>query len=262
MSPTIPILLHHRIGTDGDRLSTRPEAFERELAWLAERGYRTLSLAEFDRVLAGSAADARHRRVLLTFDDGYADLAAVVAPALRRHGFTGVAFLITGLCGDGGSAGDAGSHGRTHLSWTEARALAGEGTLEFQSHSHSHERWPAAPGTERQVAADLGASVDLLTAELRQPRASFRHLAWPWGRCTEVWEQAARQLGLTHQHLVQRGAVTRTGQTTRLPRLCLDGTSTPAFRTWMTVLTSPAGARVCNRLFGTLRASRHGLGYI
>lgn len=252
MASTIPILLHHHIDAGRDALSTHPEAFERELAWLAERGYRTLSLDEFDRALAGGAGGAPRRCVLLTFDDGYADLYAVVAPALRRYGFTGVAFLITSLCD--GSA-------RTHLSWPQVRALAAEGTLEFQSHSHSHAHWPVAPDAEREVAADLGASVDLLTAELRLPRATFRHLAWPWGRCTEAWERVALGLGLTHQHLVQRGAVTRTGQTTRLPRLCLDGASPRAFRSWMTVLASPAGARACNRLFGTVRASRHGLGY-
>ena len=260
MAPTIPILLHHRIDARGDALSTHPEAFERELVWLAERGYRTLSLAEFDRALACGAGGGPRRCVLLTFDDGYADLSEVVAPALRRYSFNAVAFLITSLCGDS-SGGDTGGGARTHLSWPEARALAAEGTLEFQSHSHSHARWPVAPGSERAVAVDLGASVDLLAAELRLPRAALRHLAWPWGRCTEVWERAARTLGLTHQHLVQRGAVTRTGQTTRLPRLCLDGASTRSFRGWMTLLTSPAGARACNRLFGTVRASRHGLGY-
>jgi peptidoglycan/xylan/chitin deacetylase (PgdA/CDA1 family) len=262
MSPTIPVLLHHGIDASGDAFSTRPEVFERELAWLAERGYRSLSLDEFDRALAGGAASAPRRCVLLTFDDGYADLATVVAPALRRHGFTGVGFLITKLCTGSASPRAVGTGVRTHLSWTEARALAGEGTLEFQSHSHSHERWLATPGAESAVAADLGASIDLLTAELRLPRAAFRHLAWPWGRCTEAWERAAQSLGLTHQHLVQRGAVTRIGQTTRLPRLCLDGASPRAFRAWMALLTSPVGARACNRLFGTIRASRHGLGYV
>lgn len=261
MESTIPILLHHRIDAHGDRFSTHPESFERELAWLAERGYRALSLAEFDRALVGRTGRVPHKCFLLTFDDGYADLAAVVAPTLRRYGFTGVAFVITGRCDAGGSENAVGPGERAHLSWAEVRAIASEGTLEFQSHSHSHVRWPVVPGSEQAVATDLGASVDVLTAELRLPRAAFRHLAWPWGRCTEAWERSALALGLTHQHLVQRGAITRTGQTTRLPRLCLDGASTRSFRGWMRLLASPAGARACNRLFGTVRASRHGLGY-
>jgi peptidoglycan/xylan/chitin deacetylase (PgdA/CDA1 family) len=255
MAPTIPILLYHHIDTSGDAGSTRPEIFERELAWLADRGYRSLTLAEFDRAVAGAKDAALDKAVLITFDDGYADLPTVVAPALRRHGFTGVAFLITKLCARSGD-----SAGGNHLSWDAARALAAAGVLEFQSHSHTHERWPA--DAERAVAGDLSGSVDVLADELRLPRSYFRHLAWPWGRCNESWERTGRSLGLTHQHIVQRGAITRTGQTTRLPRICFDGASAQSFRTWMTVLSSAAGARACNRLFGTIRARKHGLGYV
>lgn len=262
MTPTIPIFLYHHIDTSGDAHSTHPETFERALAWLADRGYRSLTLAEFDREVAGAAGTAPGKSILLTFDDGYADLSTVVAPALRHYGFTGVAFLITNLCARSDPNGDAAGAKGNHLSWAEARALAADGVLEFQSHSHSHERWSAGPGAERAVEEDLAASVEDLTAELRLPRAYFRHLAWPWGRCNEAWERVGRNLGLTHQHLVQRGAVTRTGQTTRLPRICFDGVPARSFRTWVTVLSSPTGARACNRIFGTLRARKHGLGYV
>jgi peptidoglycan/xylan/chitin deacetylase (PgdA/CDA1 family) len=258
MAPTIPILLYHRIDARGDSLSTHPDTFEHELAWLADRGYRSLTLAEFDRAVAGAASSVPKRAFLVSFDDGYADLSTAVAPALRRYGFSGVAFLITSLCARSDPAGASGNH----LSWSQARALASDGVLEFQSHSHSHERWSAEADAERVVAGDLSGSVDVLTEELRLPRSYFRHLAWPWGRCNESWERTGRSLGLTHQHIVQRGAITRTGQTTRLPRICFDGASARSFRTWMTVLSSAAGARACNRLFGTIRARKHGLGYV
>lgn len=262
MTPTIPILLYHHVDDSGDTFSTPPATFERELAWLADRGYRSLTLAEFDRALAGSANAVPRKALLFTFDDGYADLSETVAPALRRYGFTGVAFLITGLCGRSGPTGEVAGASSNHLSWSEARALAAEGVLEFQSHSHSHERWPSAAGTERVVAENLATSVDLLVDELRLPRAYFRHLAWPWGRCNASWERVARDLGLTHQHIVQHGAVTRAGQTTRLPRICFDGVPAPSFCRWVTIVSSPFGARACNRIFGTVRAHKHGLGYV
>jgi peptidoglycan/xylan/chitin deacetylase (PgdA/CDA1 family) len=262
MTPTIPILLYHHVDESGDAFSTPPATFERELAWLANRGYRSLTLAEFDRAVAGTSHAPPARAVLITFDDGYADLSKTVAPALRRHGFTGVAFVITGLCGRTGPAGEVTGASGNHVSWSEARALATDGVLEFQSHSHSHERWSNEAGADGALAANLAASVDVLADELRLPRSYFRHLAWPWGRCTESWEHIARDLGLTHQHIVQRGAVTRVGQSTRLPRICFDGASAQSFRRWVTVLSSPVGARACNRIFGTIRARKHGLGYV
>lgn len=263
MALPIPILLYHRLDHSGDSTATQPAVFERHLAWLSSQGYRSLTLEEFDRAISVSPRIVPKKEVLLTFDDGYSELATVVAPALRRHGFTGVAFLITGACQPPAApAGNAASTNRNHISWDQVRALASDGVVEFQSHSHSHKRWDAKPGAHREVAGDLADSVDMLTSELGLPRKYFRHLAWPWGSCNEAWEVIGKDAGLTYQHIVQRGAVTRIGQTTRLPRICCDGVPAPTFRAWMTVLSTPAGARLCNTVFGFIRRRRHGLGYV
>jgi len=173
-----------------------------------------------------------------------------------------VAFLITGECPTGRDRGDSANPNLNHISWDDARKLASEGIIEFQSHTHSHARWdPDSDGT-RKLERDLATSLDVLSDELRLPRRTFRHLAWPWGLCNERWERLGRSLGFTYQHIVQRGAVTRPGQTIRLPRFCFDGASTRAFRTWMTLLGLPAGAAVCNRIFGTIRTYRQGAGYV
>jgi peptidoglycan/xylan/chitin deacetylase (PgdA/CDA1 family) len=247
LSAPLPILLYHQVKEPAEGLYTPPALFEQHLAWLAEHGYRSVRLEELEAAIATRGGRPEGKRVLITFDDGYADLASTVAPALKRHGFTGVAFLITNTMG------------RTHIDWNQARTLAAEGTLEFQSHSHTHKPWDAAAA--HVVRDDLATSVDLLMAELGLPRSAFRHVAWPWGRSNPGWEAAARDLGLVYQHIVQRGAVTKVGQTERLPRICVDGSSLERFRQWVTLLSSPLGARACNRVFATIRRSRHGAGY-
>jgi peptidoglycan/xylan/chitin deacetylase (PgdA/CDA1 family) len=263
MTPPIPILLYHSVDHRGDSRSTAPEIFERQLSWLADHGYRSLTLEEFDRALSAPSKPTPRKVFLLTFDDGYPDLATVVAPALRRYRFTGVSFLITGACPPAAAAaGNAASLAGSYISWEQARALVSQGVVEFQSHSHSHHRWDAKRGVDDEVATDLANSVDMLAAQLRLPRKYFRHLAWPWGRCNEAWELIGKDLGLTYQHIVQRGAVTRIGQTTRLPRICCDGMTVPTLVTWMTLLSTPGGARFCNTVFGTIRRHRHGLGYV
>lgn len=249
MTFPIPILLYHRIDHADDTLSTPPETFEQQLGWLAENGYRSLTLDEFDHALQDRSAGVGNKRFLLTFDDGYADLPGTVAPALKRHGFTGVAFLITDeMRGN-------------HITWDQARTMANEGVIEFQSHSHTHSHWgPGEDGT-RALVGDLARSIDLLVSELRLPRAVFRHLAWPWGLCSPEWERAADDLGLRFQHIVQRGAVTRPNQITRLPRICFDGVATDNFRRWMGLVSGGFTSRLCNLAFGTIRARRHGVGY-
>lgn len=90
-------LLYHAIGeppSDCDaeerRLFVTPRQFERQMATLARRGYRSLSLAEFSRRLR----EQKHEGTfLITFDDAYAHVDEVVAPVLRQHGFTAVMFV-------------------------------------------------------------------------------------------------------------------------------------------------------------------------
>ncbi len=249
----IPVLLYHRIDTSGVPGSTPPAMFERHLAWLADRGYRTLTLEAFEHALRTASVPARS--LLITFDDGSADLASVAAPILRLYGFGAVAFVITGWI-----SGERGFHGES-LRWNDARQLAAEGRIEFQSHSHSHALWPVNATAGQEIAADLGASIDTLCAEMRVPRAEIRHLAWPWGRCDTRWETTAKRVGLKYQYLVQRGAVTRPGRSLRLPRLCFDGADCGSLARWMTLLDSTIGARVTNQIFGAVRERRHSFGY-
>ena len=72
---------------------------------------------------------------------------------------------------------------------------------------------------------------------------------------------AARDLGFTWQYLVQRGALTITGEQVRLPRLCADGISTAQLAAWMSVFASRGGTRLTNKIFGAIRKHRRGLAY-
>jgi peptidoglycan/xylan/chitin deacetylase (PgdA/CDA1 family) len=253
MFEPIPILLYHRVDRSGARFSTAPEVFDQHLAWLAGHGYRTMTLGELERLLDDGTDPGRGRSVVITFDDGFADLETTIAPALRRHDYRGVAFLITSRCGDVTTAGDE------QLSWAAARSLAAEGRFEFHSHSHTHQRWDL--DRTGDVAADLATSLSLLSDRLEQPASVFNHLAWPYGRSCDTWEEAAHDLGLRIQYSVQRGAVTRDDRSRRLPRLLADGMSAAELGRWVRLLSSRRGALASNRVFGSIRQLRQGTSY-
>ena len=181
-----------------------------------------------------------------------ADLATEVAPLLREHGFTATSFLITGLCPSRPTADNG------HLAWTDARALAGEGVLEFHSHTHSHVRWDMVAAQAPVVLGDVARARATLSAELHEPETTFSHLAWPWGRTCPAWEQGASRLGLTTQYVVQRGAVTRPGMSLHLPRLVADGMPLPVLSRWLTVLSNRVGSHAANQVFGAVRQRRRG----
>lgn len=246
----IPVLLYHQVNEKPGATTTTPEIFRTHLQWLAEHGWRSLRLDEFEAAIEGRARPGRHR-FLLSYDDGSADLARC-AVEMERFGFTGTAFLITGRQ----RANDDAS-----LSTAAVVDLALRGTLEFQSHTERHVRVSPDPAGLDELAEDLANSRGWLADTLNVPVESVKHLAWPWGQCTPEMEVLARDLGFRWQYLVQRGSVTRGGQQLRLPRLCADGMSLPQFSRWMRLMESHAGGQFVNHLFGPLRRMRHGLAY-
>lgn len=254
LNPT-PILLYHRVDNSGRRFATDPAVFASHLSWLADHGYRSLTTEELTGLVSGSTGSPPAKPFMITFDDGFADLGTTVAPILRDHGFTATAFMITSQCPVDSSTGSE------YLAWSEARALASEGVFEFHSHTHSHVRRVPDSADTAAVRDDIDSSLTVLSDELGRPRSEFTHLAWPFARTCTAWEEAALDLGVTTQFVVQRGAVTNADQHLRLPRLMVDGYSLNAVKAWMTVLSTRGGAFVGNQLFGRVRDVRRGAGY-
>lgn len=199
--PGLRVLFYHRVnahppaalGPVSREISVHPTAFEAQLRYLAARGWRGLTLADFEAVLEGRAP-LDGRAVLITFDDGYADNLAVAAPLLGRYGFPAVVFAIPGFLGRESGAvwphGDPAGHGR-FLDAEELRRLAGTG-IEIGSHTLTHPRL-----TEIEAPAcihEVGASRGQLEALLARPVTAF---AYPEGDLDAGVERAVAAAGYT-----------------------------------------------------------------
>lgn len=101
---TFSVLMYHRIGRreractlDPRLVSTTPEGFEAQVAYLARRT-NVLSLDTLREVRCGRA-QLLPRSVLVTFDDGYRDFAEVAWPILRRYDLPATLFVPTAYPG-------------------------------------------------------------------------------------------------------------------------------------------------------------------
>jgi peptidoglycan/xylan/chitin deacetylase (PgdA/CDA1 family) len=85
---------YHRVGPfRGDHVPTvSPQAFERQLAFLARHRYRVLSLEELVAALEAGSDGPRHS-VVITFDDGYEETYTIAWPLLKRFGFPAAVFI-------------------------------------------------------------------------------------------------------------------------------------------------------------------------
>lgn len=131
--PGITILIYHRVGAGtGGQMDLSPDAFDRQLAWLAAT-QRVLGLDQAADEL-GDVAGPSAPGVVLTFDDGTTDWTEHVLPALERHRVPATFYVATDFV-DRGAAfpGD----GRP-ISWSALADLASSDLVTIGNHTHRH----------------------------------------------------------------------------------------------------------------------------
>ncbi len=137
----VPVLLYHSVSDRPHPLirgfSTTPADFEAHLNAIVERGLEALTVSGLVEALDAQDTDRLRRAVAITFDDGFADIATTVLPALTARRLCATVYVTTGIVGGAGSApldADLASH---MLDWSQVRALRAGG-VEIGAHSHSH----------------------------------------------------------------------------------------------------------------------------
>jgi glycosyltransferase involved in cell wall biosynthesis/peptidoglycan/xylan/chitin deacetylase (PgdA/CDA1 family) len=186
----LPILLYHHVGpprpgTIPD-LTISPGKFERQVSWLARRGFVGIRPSDWLRWLRDGTG-LPDKPILLTFDDGYADIADYALPVLRRHGFSAAIYVVTGQLG-GTNAWDQLQGSGTHRLMTaeQIRYWAAQG-IEFGAHTRTHPYLTTLSATE--LAAELSGSKKDLESVLGSPVISF---AYPYGELSEAATEYAR----------------------------------------------------------------------
>jgi len=186
----LPVFLYHHIGpprpgTISD-LTISPKEFERQVRWLARRGFVGIRPSDWLRWLRDGTG-LPDKPILLNFDDGYADIADYALPVLRRHGFSAAVNIVTGRLG-GTNAWDEVQGSGTHRLMTveQIRYWAGQG-IEFGAHSRTHPDLRTLSAAE--LAAEISGSKNDLANVLGSPVVSF---AYPYGEFSQAVSEAVR----------------------------------------------------------------------
>jgi peptidoglycan/xylan/chitin deacetylase (PgdA/CDA1 family) len=192
--PTLP---------DRDYWSTPVPEFERQMRWLHDRGYRTISLDELADWLDGKAPRPEHA-VVITIDDGDESFVNLAVPVLRRYGYQATLFFITGL------AGARRWNDLDLVDWDTLRSLEAEGVIRVESHTHnmhtkvrrngeavpvfllSYQDSTGHTSADSPLANDLRKSREAIQAQLGH---DARFLAWPFGFGEASTDSLAYTLG-------------------------------------------------------------------
>lgn len=144
----IPILLYHSVDTDCApayrRWTVTPGRFAEQMRYLAESGYRPITISDLAFALIDGSPLAP-QTVAITFDDGLGDFARSAAPVLERMGFPATMYVVSGHVGRTSEwLAPLGEGNRRMLSWGEIAELEALG-IEIGAHGHSHQQLDILP---------------------------------------------------------------------------------------------------------------------
>ena len=91
---SIKILLYHRISQEADnRWTVSCDQFRRQLEYMVRNNYTAITFRDYHLFEQGEL-NLPKKPVVLTFDDGYADLYTCAFPLMREYGMKGVVFVL------------------------------------------------------------------------------------------------------------------------------------------------------------------------
>lgn len=188
VSNKVPVLMYHYV-RDVDKvsdplgwnLSVSPELFERQLKYLKDSGYSSISMEDF---LLGRASE---QSVVLTFDDGTEDFYSTALPLLKKYNFTASNAVVSGFIGREGN-----------MNADEISELVKFG-IEILSHSVSHKN--LASSSDDDIRFEVASSRDELEKRFG---INIRGLVYPSGKfdrdVVRILEEEGYSFALTTQY--------------------------------------------------------------
>jgi peptidoglycan/xylan/chitin deacetylase (PgdA/CDA1 family) len=220
----VPILTYHMIAARPApsyvRFTVTPDAFARQMAWLAAKGYTAITPGDLLACRQGGRVMPR-KPVVLTFDDGCVECVDHATAILSRHGFTAIFYLVTGFMG----ATSTWTLPRRRVAfplidWSTARHLVASG-FTCGSHTVSHSR--LAELSAAQCREELTRSRAILQDRLG---VDVVHLSYPFGSFNPVVRQLTSEAGYETACSVQDGLSTAADDPWALHRLNIGGDDT------------------------------------
>ena len=182
----LPVVLYHNIAPADSAatepsLTLSPQQFEKQIRWLAKRGYSGIRPSEW-LAWCRTGLALPEKPILITFDDAYSEVAKHALPVLYRYGFGAAVFVVTSQIG-GMNVWERTTMGRLGadrlMTAKQIFEWASKG-IEFGAHSRTHPDLTTL--SERQLAEEIEGSSQDLEAVVGTRIISF---AYPYGPYNE-----------------------------------------------------------------------------
>lgn len=211
IGPAIAVLGWHRVDVEGGGLAVPPTSFARQMEILAECRQR-FPVVDIHQACAELKTASGHR-VVLTFDDAWADNHTNALGPLSSHRLPATLYVPSRLLGK-----------RGYMTRAQLLEMASCGVT-VGAHSRTHADLPAcSPG---ELQREVTGSKDDLEELLGRPVTSF---AYPTGLLNEEVVAAVAAAGFASAVTTRPGWWRPTAHPLRIPRSFVEDFSDAAFR--------------------------------
>lgn len=175
----VPILVYHRVNDADKNPTTLTVAdFDAQMKFLVDNGYRVISPDDLlDAWETGKTLPAKP--IVLTFDDGHADIYNNVFPILQKYNMRATVFIVTDHIGL-----------KDYLTWDQARALQAGGFVDIESRTMTYKNLTTVKGDK--LWNEIYGSKQAIEWSLKKP-AKF--IAYPEGKYTLDAEDTCKEVG-------------------------------------------------------------------
>ncbi len=217
MAPAQAVVIlqyHHVSENTPTSTSVSPAQFAQQMAYLAEQQFDVVPLeTALTAIRAGE--DLPPKTLVITFDDGYRNIAENAHPILRRHGFPYTVFVNLAPIEQGRS---------NMMDWATLGAIAAEGAT-IANHGYAHEHMIRLdPGeSQAQWAGRMRDSIERTEAAIAaEVGHNLKVLAYPYGEYNQALRALLDEMGYVGigQH---SGAAGPYSSLTALPRYPVAG---------------------------------------
>ena len=202
----LPIVMYHQLTKSESRAGRYVltlEQFEKDLIFLKEKGYETVTVSQLLDYSQGKGK-LPEKVIMITFDDGCETLYAYAKPLLEQYGFTAVGFVVGSLA-DYYTELDDHNLNYSNLNWAEIKELSMGNTVEIQSHSYDlHKNTGYRSGAKKkkgetfeQYAEFLGADASKMKTEmLKHTGKAPVAIAYPFGSFSSESKEILKKYGI------------------------------------------------------------------
>ena len=175
----VPILVYHRVNDTDDNPQTLKVAdFEAQIKFLIDNGYKVIMPDDLlDAWEKGKPLP--DKPVLITFDDGHADIYENVFPILQKYNIRATVFIVTDHIGM-----------KDYLNWDFVRALQNGGYFDFESRTASYK--PLTQLKPDKLWNEIYGSKQAIEWAIKKP---VKFIAFPDGKYSIEAEETCKECG-------------------------------------------------------------------